>query len=166
MKMYQLWWTAGPSSCQLQMSCDDVPYTLKMKKKTYFGPVCFTLKSKRNAKWFSQHLLNLRVKVTWKSFGLTINDQMCPQVFLTGCKRSHSKISNGSLAILKSPYACHKTKIIKRLKSHCDKCKFGTFFKHCVFLGQDVHNIESLGIFYFGRGPSNILSQTPYQDIK
>ncbi len=72
------------------------------------------------------------VKVTWPW-----SHQMCSQAFLRDCKKSCPKISHGSQAILKSLNACHKTKIVKQLKSHCDKCKFGIFFKYCVFLGRE-----------------------------
>ena len=55
------------------------------------------------------------------------SDQMCPQIFYTDCKKSCPKISQCSLAILKSLYVCHKAKFAKQLKSHCNKCKFGIF---------------------------------------
>ncbi len=101
-----------------------------------------TLSLKRNAPWIHRLPLWPRIKVKWPR-----NGYIWSWEFKTGRKKPHSKISNGSPEILKTPKACRDLDFVKMLKSYCNWCKFGNFSKRCIFFGQECI-LLSFAVFF------------------
>ncbi len=102
-----------------------------------------TLSLKRNAPWIPWLPQWPRVKVKWPWPG-----HIWSQEFETGRKKPRSKMSNGSLDILKSPRVCLVLEFVKLLKSHCDQWKFGISSKQCISFGQEWVELKSW-VFFF-----------------
>ncbi len=109
---------------------------------TSFVLFVHTLSLKRNAPWIHWLPLWPRLKVKWPR-----QDHIWYREFETGREKPHSKMSNGSPDILKSPRVYCVLEFVKLLKSRCHQWKFGIFSKRCISFGQECMVLNPLVYF-------------------